>query len=94
MKIRITKRGLRNTLHIGFFVLAVALVFYLLPQKQRFRYQFDKNRPWQYELLTSPYDFPILKSEERLKKERDSVMLHYAPYFRKNDNVKRVISAD
>lgn len=87
MKIRITKRGLRNTLHIGFFVLAVALVFYLLPQKQRFRYQFDKNRPWQYELLTSPYDFPILKSEERLKKERDSVMLHYAPYFRKNDDV-------
>lgn len=84
MKIRITKKGLRNIIHIAIFVFTAALVFYFLPQKQQFRYQFEKNKPWQYELLTSPYNFPILKSEKALESERDSVMRSYAPYFRKD----------
>lgn len=84
MKIRITKKGLKNIIHIAIFVVTAALVFYFLPQKQQFRYHFEKNKPWQYELLTSPYNFPILKSEEVLENERDSVMHSYAPYFRKD----------
>ena len=84
MKIRITKKGLKNIIHIAIFVFTVALIFYFLPQKQQFRYHFEKNKPWQYELLTSPYNFPILKSEEVLENERDSVMRSYSPYFRKD----------
>ena len=84
---KITKKSLQNAIHIGIFITTAALVFYFLLQKQQFRYQFDKGRPWQYELLTSPYDFPILKSETKLNKERDSIMHFYTPYFRKNNNL-------
>ncbi len=84
MKFNITKNTLQNVIRVVIVLCAVAMIFYLMPRKQQFRYQFEKGRPWQYALLMSPYDFPILKTEAQLAVERDSVMTKFAPYFRKN----------
>ena len=54
---------------IVFLVAIVGLVF-LMPHESKFQYQFELGKPWQYDLLTATYDFPIYKSAEELKNER------------------------
>ncbi|MFA5735295.1 MAG: hypothetical protein WC904_10010, partial [Proteiniphilum sp.] len=44
------------------FVIAVLLITYLFPRQGSFKYSFNEGRPWQYGLLTAPFDFPIYKT--------------------------------
>ena len=70
-----------------FFVVAF-LVAYFFPKEGTFRYQFYEGKPWRYGLLTAPNDFPIFKTDEVVKQERDSALLRFAPYFRYKNEVK------
>lgn len=63
-----------------FFLVAVAITF-LIPLKRNSRYQYVNDKPWQGALLTAPYDFPIYKTEEQLKEERDSLQAHLYPVY-------------
>ncbi|GAB6394896.1 MAG: HDIG domain-containing protein [Bacteroidales bacterium] len=65
-----------------FFVLTALLIAYFFPRTRTFRYQFDEGKPWRYELLTAPADFPIYKMDEEIKAERDSVLNAFEPYYR------------
>jgi putative nucleotidyltransferase with HDIG domain len=67
-----------------FFVLTAIVVAYLFPREGKFRYQFYEGKPWRYELLTAPADFPVYKTDEEIKTERDSVLNTFEPYFRKD----------
>jgi len=64
-----------------YFLLAVLLITWLYPREGKFRYQYTKGKPWKYGLLTAPFDFPIYKPEAEVKKEQDSIMKAYIPYF-------------
>ncbi len=64
------------------FLLAAILIAYFFPREGKFRYQFFEGKPWRYELLTAPSDFPIYKSDEEVKAEKDSVQTNFAPYYR------------
>ena len=63
------------------FVTTVAIIVYFLPHEGKFNYQFDINKPWKYGLLQASFDFPIYKSDERIRQEQDSILRLYAPYF-------------
>lgn len=63
-----------------FIVTAIAIV-YLLPKKGKFKYDYAKGRPWQYENLYAPFDFAILKSEEDLAKEKQQIKEKVIPIF-------------
>jgi len=71
-----------------YFVLAVMLIAYFFPREGKFRYQFFEGKPWRYELLTAPTDFPIYKADEEVKAERDSVIEHFEPYYRMEPSVE------
>lgn len=65
-----------------FIVLAVLMIL-LYPKEGRFRYEYQKGRPWMYETLISPIDFPILKTETEMlqeKEERASETVAYYSY--------------
>ncbi|MDR1919286.1 MAG: HDIG domain-containing protein [Tannerellaceae bacterium] len=70
-----------------FFFLTAAVIAYLFPREGKFRYQFYEGKPWRYELLTAPSDFPIYKTDEEIKTERDSVLSSFEPYYRKQTEV-------
>jgi putative nucleotidyltransferase with HDIG domain len=57
------------------------LIILLFPREGTFRYAFTEGKPWQYGLLTAPFDFPVYKSPEQLKAEQDSVLKQFIPYF-------------
>ncbi|MDR1259125.1 MAG: HDIG domain-containing protein [Tannerellaceae bacterium] len=77
----------RNIPTAALFVITSALIAYLFPREGKFRYQFYEGKPWRYELLTAPGDFPIYKTDEQIKADRDSVLREFEPYYRKDASV-------
>ncbi len=71
-----------------YFVVAALLIAYFFPREGKFRYQFYEGKPWRYGLLTAPGDFPIYKTDEEVKQERDSVLRQFSPYYRLETQVE------
>ncbi|MDR0231801.1 MAG: HDIG domain-containing protein [Dysgonamonadaceae bacterium] len=67
-------------IYIYFVVIAVLIVI-LFPREGKFRYMFTEGKPWKYSLLTAPFDFPIFKTQSDLKREQDSIIQSFLPYF-------------
>jgi putative nucleotidyltransferase with HDIG domain len=57
------------------------LIVYLFPKSGKFRYDFDKGKPWQSESLLAPFDFAIKKSSEEIEQEQIEVSESSAVYF-------------
>ena len=56
------------------FILTSVIIVLMLPKKGTFKYEFKKGNPWLHETLISSYDFPILKSNEDLLKEKNEII--------------------
>lgn len=69
-------------------VLTVTLIVALLPRSQGKMFHYDEGKPWMYGQLIAKFDFPIFKSEETLKNERDSIMKNFRPYFNVNPKIE------
>ena len=59
----------------------IALLVWFLPH-DRFKYRYEEGRPWPYSQIISEFEFPILKSEEQLANERDSI--HRTAVYRRS----------
>ena len=68
-------------------LITTAIIIAVLPRTQGKMYHYDEGKPWLYEQLIAKFDFPIFKSEETLKSERDSLMKSFVPYFNLNENI-------
>lgn len=51
------------------FVFTTALIVYIFPKSGKFKYAFEKGKPWQSENLYAPFDFAIRKSDEEINSE-------------------------
>ncbi len=58
---------------IFLFVLSVSFVVYLNPREAKFKYEFQKGKPWLYENLVAPFDFAVVKSQQAIEKERQQL---------------------
>ena len=65
-------------------ICTVAVTVWLMPGDSRSNFRVEQGKPWKYGDLTAPFDFPIYKSEEAIKKQRDSLLRVYEPYYRYN----------
>lgn len=70
------------------FIVSVSLITYFLPRDSKFNYQYDINKPWRYGQQIATFDFPIYKSEQLVKKEQDSLLAHFHPYYQQSTTVK------
>ena len=76
--------------YIAFAFLATVFLLYLIiPGESRFKYEFQKNAPWRHETLIAPFNFAILKADQEVKTEQDSVVSQYTPYL-KLDTLQRI----
>ena len=62
-------------------IVAVVLIVLFLPRTRGKLFHYDEGKPWMYGQLIAKFDFPIFKTDEALKAERDSMMKHFQPYF-------------
>ena len=75
-------------IRVGLIVVTVAIITWFLPSDTSTAFKMEKGKPWNYADLRAPFDFPILKTEEAVKEERDSLLKQYEPYFNLNKTVE------
>lgn len=71
-----------------YFIVTALLIAYFFPREGKFRYQFYEGKPWRYGLLTAPSDFPIYKTDDEVKAEKDSLLRNFEPYYRLNPDIQ------
>jgi putative nucleotidyltransferase with HDIG domain len=81
MKLKTNKKKLQNIFKILLALVVVFIIVELYPRESTFNYQFEEGKPWSYELMTAPFDFPIYKSDEQIEKEKKEILKNFTPYF-------------
>lgn len=76
-------------IYISLLVVLVLTVL-LFPEEGKFKYSYQVGRPWVYETLLSPIDFPILKTEQELLQEKEEKASRVIPYFEYDNAVANV----
>ena len=74
-------------LHWVIAVAAVALIAYFLPRESATSYNYTLGQPWNYSLLTAPFEIPITIDSVRAKAIRDSIDSAFVPVYERDDYV-------
>ncbi len=75
-------------------IASTILIVYLFPKSGKFQFDFQQNKPWQYDNLYAPVDFAILKNKKQLEQERKDVEDNIIPYFIYSKDVAEEAKAD
>ncbi|MFM7021756.1 MAG: HD family phosphohydrolase [Flavobacteriales bacterium] len=70
------------------FVITIVLVVIMMPHEVSFKYEFQKNKPWQYDNLYAPFDIPILKNTDEIKLDREKIIAGKTLYFKYREEKK------
>lgn len=79
------KRRLNASFRILIMLIICVITVYLFPKVGSFQYEYQKGMPWRYETLHAPFDFPIYKTDDELKVEREKVTEAQSPLFNLNN---------
>lgn len=84
------KRRIEGILTLtGAVIVVVALLVYFLPRETKFGYEYEQGRPWRYNSLIATFDFPIYKTQQEIKAERDSALNGFQPFYVENMQVEQ-----
>lgn len=81
MKIQLTEKRIQLLTKAVLFACAITLIVQLLPRHGSFRYQFQIGKPWSYDLVTAPFNFPIYKDKDVYEKEQSAILTKLIPYY-------------
>ena len=73
---------------VALVLATVALIVWAMPRDSSTNFKVEKGKPWRYADFTAPFDFPIYKSEEWVKHERDSLLKEFEPYYNYDNTVE------
>lgn len=62
-------------------VLTTILIVWFLPRNEGKRFAYTVGEPWRYGTVIARYDFPIYKTDEALRREKDSLLAQFQPYY-------------
>ncbi|MGI9545951.1 MAG: HD family phosphohydrolase [Flavobacteriaceae bacterium] len=63
------------------YFLTVGCIVFFFPRGGKFKYEFQKGKPWQYENLYAPFDFTIKKTPEEISKEKQEIENKQIDYY-------------
>lgn len=61
--------------------ITVAIIVWFLPRNSGPQFRYDIGKPWMYGSFITKFDFPIYKTDEAIKAERDSLSDEFEPYY-------------
>ena len=70
-----------NIIKVMAFILTLVIVVMLMPRNVKFKYEYQKMRPWPHESLYAPFNFPIYKTDEEVRKEKEEALKNIEPIF-------------
>ena len=68
-------------------MVSVGFIVFFFPKGGKFKYEFQKGKPWQFENLYAPFDFSIQKTDDELAKENQQIRENQSTYFRYDEQV-------
>ena len=74
---------------IGLVFGTVFIIVWFLPREEGQRFHYDINKPWMYGSFIAKFDFPIYKTDETIRQERDSMLKLFQPYYRYDASVEK-----
>jgi cyclic-di-AMP phosphodiesterase PgpH len=74
----------RKIINFTIFIISALLLIMLFPKGGKFKYEYQKGKPWMHDVLVAPFDFPIYKPETDLNFQRDSILKNFPLYFNYN----------
>jgi len=63
------------------YVITIACIVFFFPRGGKFKYEFQKGKPWQYENLYAPFDFSIKKTDNEITEERNAIESDQVDYY-------------
>lgn len=69
------------------FVLSTFIILLIIPHQTKFQYEYQKGKPWLYDNLVAPFDFPVLKDPKVYEKEKDSIVKNSPIYLLRNHEI-------
>jgi putative nucleotidyltransferase with HDIG domain len=69
--------------------LCVCVIVFSLPKGRKFKYEFDKGKPWMHEQLIAPFDFAIEKSKQEIETEKREITSQLPAFYEFNEEVEK-----
>jgi putative nucleotidyltransferase with HDIG domain len=76
------------------FLLTTVFIVYLFPKTGKFRYSFEKGKPWQSENLYAPFNFAIKKSQNEINSEKLEIEKRSPVYFQIDKAIQPKVLSD
>ena len=73
------------------YLATTILIVYFFPKGGKFKYDFQKGKPWQYETLIAPFDIAIQKNNDELTQERQAITNAIIPYYQLDQQKQQAI---
>lgn len=74
---------------VALVVVSTMMIVYFMPRGDKFSYEYQEGKPWRYGQLIATFKFPIYKDEAVIRRERDSVMHYFQPYYNMKEDVAK-----
>ncbi len=68
-------------------LLVFAAVFVSLPRISKFPYDYRRGQEWKYETLFAEFDFPIYKTADQMRAERETAAVEVIPYYKYSEEI-------
>jgi putative nucleotidyltransferase with HDIG domain len=72
---------------IAMVLMCVSVIVYVFPKTVKFKYSYQKNKPWLHEDLIAPFDFGINKTDGEIKEEQSELIDNSKPYFKVDNTI-------
>lgn len=69
-------------------LISVVIIVLFIPRNSGPQFRYDVGKPWMYGSLIAKFDFPIYKTDEAIKQERNSLLRNFEPYFNFKENME------
>lgn len=76
------------------YIVSICCIVFFFPKGGKFKYEFQKGKPWQYENLYAPFDFSIKKSVTEISGEQQTVKDSQIHYYRYDGEIVERVYAD
>ncbi len=76
------------------YIVSAALIVFFFPKGGKFKYEFQKGKPWQYENLYAPIDFTIKKTDEEIAEEQQAIRDNEVVYYSFDDQIFQDVLSD
>ncbi|WP_194766466.1 HD family phosphohydrolase [Tamlana sp. I1] len=76
------------------FICTTLLIVYLFPKSGKFKYNFEKGKPWQSENLYAPFDFAIKKTDAEIVEEKRTLVENSTLYFDLDNTIEASVKKE